>query len=118
MSHFLNETAPLFGYGFLGIVFMIFSKVNDLNKKPENDALDFWGVMSKFFKKEWAAYGASLTIVLIASLTHDEWIVWFSADGKLGQLVEVPLGAKLGMVLYGMVGHYFLYKYWLGKMDK
>ncbi len=117
-SHFISETLPLFGFGCLGILFMVFSKINDLNHKPENDNLNFWGTTAKFFRREWAAYGASLTLILLASFTHDEWLVWFSPEGKIGKIVEVPLGVKLGMALFGMVGHYFLYKFWLGKMDK
>lgn len=118
MSHFLTETLPLIGFGSLGILFMVFSKINDLNKKPENELLTFNQTMNKFFKKEWAAYGASFTTVLIASMTHDEWLVWFSPEGKLGKLSEVPIGVKLGMVCFGMIGHYILYKFVLGKLDK
>jgi hypothetical protein len=118
MSHFLTETLPLIGFGSLGILFMVFSKVNDLNHKPENDLIDFKQVMRKFLTKEWAAYGASFTTVLIASMTHDEWLIWFSPDGKLSKLAEVPIGVKLGMVAFGMVGHWVLYKFVLGKLDK
>lgn len=119
MSHFITETVPLIGFGSLGILFMVFSKINDLNKKPENDALTFNQTMSKFFKKEWAAYGASFTTVLIAAFTYDEWLQWFDPeDGKLSKLAEVPIGVKLGMVLFGMVGHYLIYKFVLGKLDK
>lgn len=118
MQHFLTETFPLLLFGFGGIVFMMFVKINDLNKKPENDSLTFKQTMEKFFKKEWASYGASATLVLITAFAHDEWIVWFAPGGKLGKLVEVPLGIKLGMVLWGAIGHYLLYKFWLGKLEK
>jgi hypothetical protein len=118
MSNFISETLPLIGFGSLGILFMVFSKVNDLNNKPENDGLNFKNVLSKFFKKEWAAYGASFTTVLIAAFTHEEWLVWFQPEGKLSSLATVPVGVKIGMVLFGMVGHYLIYKFVLGKMDK
>lgn len=118
MNHFITETLPLVGFGMLGIIFMVFSKVNDLNQQPENDALNYKQVLYKFFRKEWASYGASVTLVFMASLTHDEWLTWFSPEGKLSKLVEVPIGVKIGMTLFGMVGHYFIYKFWLGKMGK
>ena len=111
MHHFISETLPLVGYGLLGIFFMVFSKINDLNHRPENDLLTFKQTMYKFFRKEWASYGASIILVLIASLTHDEWLVWFSPEGKLGKLAEVPIGIKIGMVVFGMVGHFVIYKY-------
>jgi len=118
MSHFITETLPLVGFGCLGILFMVFSKINDINKKPENDQWTFNQTMKYFFRKEWASYGASITTVFIAAFTHDEWLVWFSPDGKLSTLAEVPIGVKLGMVVFGMVGHYLLYKFVLGKLDK
>lgn len=118
MSHFITETLPLIGFGSLGILFMIFSKVNDINKKPENDLFNFKQILAIFFKREWAAYGASFTTVVIAAMTHDEWLIWFSPEGKLSKLSEVPIGVKLGMVCFGMVGHYILYKFILGKLDK
>jgi hypothetical protein len=118
MSHLISETLPLIGFGLAGILFMVFTKINDLNKKPENDLLSFNQVMSKFFRKEWAAYGASVTLVFITAFSHDEWITIFAPDGKLGKIVEVPFGVKLGMVFWGAVGHYVLYKFWLGKMEK
>ena len=118
MNHFFTETLPLITYGLLGILFMVFAKINDLNHKPENDKLNFGQTMSKFFNKEWASYGASVTLIVIASLTHEEWLVWFSPDGKLGRFAEVPIGVKLGMVMFGMIGHYLLYKFVLGKLDK
>ena len=117
MNHFIQETLPLILFGLSGILFMVFTKINDLNHKPENDALTFKQTMKKFFRKEWASYGASVTLVFIASCTHDEWMVWFTT-GKLSKIVEVPLGVKLAMVAFGMVGHYLLYKFWLGKLDK
>lgn len=118
MSHFIHETLPLIEFGVGGIALMMFSKINDLNHKPENDLLTFGQTMNKFFKKEWASYFASITLVIIAAATHDEWIVWFRPGGKLENVTEVPLGVKLCMTLFGMIGHYILYKFLLGKLDK
>lgn len=118
MNHFVESTLPLIGFGLAGILLMVFSKINDLNHRPENDLLSFNQVLSKFFRKEWASYGASVTMVCIAAFSHDEWIKWFVKGGKLESVVEVPLGVKLCMTLFGMVGHYFLYKFLLGKLDK
>ncbi len=118
MNNFVTETLPLIFFGISGIVFMVFTKINDLNHKPENDALNFSQTMNLFFRKEWASYAASVTVVLIASLTHDEWLQWFAPDGKLAAVASVPIGVKLGMVMFGMVGHYLLYKFVLGKLDK
>ena len=119
MTHFFSDTLPLIGFGLSGILIMILTKINDLNHKPENNDKNFKDIMSQFFKKEWAAYGASVTVVVLASLTHDEWLPMFSEGGKLSGFIEnVPIGVKVGMIFFGMVGHYFLYKFWLGKMDK
>lgn len=117
MNHFIAETLPLFGFGIAGILLMMFTKINDLNHKPENDLLSFSQTMKQFFRKEWASYGASVTLVGIASFTHDEWLVWFTS-GKASAVIDVPLGVKLAMAFFGMAGHYFLYKFWLGKLDK
>lgn len=117
MNHFVTETLPLITFGLAGILLIIFSKINDLNHKPENDALSFGQTMQKFFRKEWASYAASITLVCIAASSHDEWIGWFTT-GKLSNVVEVPLGVKLCMTLFGMVGHYAIYKFLLGKLDK
>lgn len=117
MQHFIKETLPLILFGLSGIVFMIFTKVNDLNHKPENDALNFRQTLKKFFRKEWASYGASVTLVFIAAFSHDEWLLWFTT-GKLSTIIEVPLGIKLAMACFGAMGHYLLYKFWLGKLDK
>jgi hypothetical protein len=118
MHHFATETLPLIAFGILGIMVMIFVKINDLNHKPENDLLNFNDVLRKFFRKEWASYAVSITIVIIASFTHDEWMVWFKEGGKLNSIVDVPLGVKLCMALFGAVGHHLMYKFWLGKLDK
>lgn len=119
MNHFLTDTLPLIGFGLGGIILMMFIKINDLNQKPENNDKNFADVMRLFFRREWAAYGASVTLVVLTSLTHEEWLPWFADGGKLSGLVEnVPLGAKVGMIMWGMMGHYLLYKFWLGKMDK
>jgi hypothetical protein len=118
MNHFLNETLPLLLFGCGGILIMILAKINDLNHKPESDGLNFWDVLRKFFAKEWASYAASFVVVLVTASSHDEWLQWFAPDGKLSKLAEVPLGIKLGMVMFGMVGHWLLYKFVLGKMDK
>ena len=94
MSQFAASTLPLILFGLAGILFMVFSKVNDLNHKPENEFLTWRQVLSKFFRKEWAAYGASITLVCIGAASHDEWIGWFKEGGKLENVVEVPLGAN------------------------
>lgn len=113
MNHFLTETLPLFGYGFLGVMIMALVKMNDINKM--NDQYTFKIVVNKFLSREWPSYSLSLVIVLVTCLTHDEWIVWFQDGGKLANVADVPLGVKLAMVLWGIVGQYFLYKV-LGKM--
>jgi hypothetical protein len=118
MSHFIQETLPLLLFGLAGVFLMVFVKINDLNHLPENDLLTWRQTVSKFFRKEWASYGVSITIVCITSFSHEEWILWFKDGGKLASIVDVPLGAKLAMSLFGAVGHYLLYKFWLGKLDK
>lgn len=117
MSHFVSETLPLISFGLAGILLIIFKKINDLNKKPENDLLTFSQTMQKFFRKEWASYGMSITLILICAFTHDEWIRWFEAGGKLEQVAEVPLGVKLCMTMFGFSSQYICY-FILGKLDK
>lgn len=118
MNHFINDTLPLILFGLSGILIMVLVKINDLNHKPETDGKSFSQVMSLFFKKEWASYCASLVIVLLTSFSHDEWLKWFEDGGKLASVAYVPIGVKLGMAGFGMLGHYFLYKFVLGKLDK
>lgn len=114
MNHFIHQTLPLIEFGLGGILLMILVKVNDLNHLPENDLLTWRQVISKFFRKEWASYFASITLVVISACSHDEWLIWFTS-GKLSELTSgIPLGVKLAMTLWGMIGHYLLYK-WLSK---
>jgi len=113
MSHFLVETLPLFGFGFLGVLGMAFVKMRDINDM--NEDYTFKITFNKFMQREWPSYGLSLVIILLTSLTHEEWIVWFAPDGKLGKITEVPIGVKLGMAAWGALGQYFIYKKW-GKM--
>lgn len=116
--HFLSETLPLIVFGLAGIMVMILVKINDINHRPETDNLNYGDVLKIFFKKEWASYAVSILLVLITAYTHDEWIIWFTS-GKLSSVVgDVPIGVKLAMVLWGMIGHYLLYKYVLGKLEK
>lgn len=113
MHHLLNETLPLFGFGFLGVLIMAVVKMNDINKM--NDHYTFKIVINKFLSREWPSYLLSILIVFVTCLTHDEWISWFEDGGSLSKVAEVPIGVKLAMVLWGISGQYFLYKI-LGKM--
>ena len=117
MNHFIAETLPLFGFGLAGILIMLFTKINDLNHKLENEALSFNQTMTKFFRREWASYCVSLLIVGAASCSHDEWLPLLTS-GKASAIIDVTLGVKMGMLFFGMMGHYFLYKFFLGKLDK
>ena len=114
MSHFLIETLPLFGFGFSGVLIMAFIKMNDINNR--NESYTFKIVFHKFMSREWPSYGLSILVVLIASLTHDEWLKWFTT-GKLKDIIEVPVGVKIAMILFGIVGQYFIYKKF-GKLAK
>lgn len=113
MSHFLTETLPLFGFGFLGVLIMALVKMNDINKM--NDQYTFKIVVNKFLSREWPSYVLSIVIVFATCTTHEEWLVWFKDGGALSKVAEVPIGVKLAMILWGVVGQYFLYKM-LGKM--
>lgn len=104
--HFITETLPLIGFGALGILLSMFIKINDINKA--NDNYTFNQVIGMFFHKEWASYGASFTVVLIAAFTHDEWL---KNDQFMGYV-------KLSAVAFGFLGQHLLYKFWLGKMEK
>lgn len=113
MSHFLIETLALFGFGFLGVLIMAFVKMKDINDM--NDEYTFSITFNKFIGREWPSYGLSIVIILATCLTHEEWLVWFEPGGALGKLSEAPIGVKIGMIGWGALGQYFIYKKW-GKM--
>jgi hypothetical protein len=113
MQHFLIDTLPLFGFGFLGILIMAFIKMKDISDM--NETYNFKMAVDKFMSREWPSYGLALVIIFTTALTHDEWLVWFERNGRLASLSEVPLGVKLSMVFWGCLGQYFIYKK-IGKM--
>lgn len=113
MSHFLTETLPLFGFGFLGILIMAFVKMKDINDMVEDYTFSI--VFNKFIQREWPSYGLALVVIIATSLTHDEWLTWFTDGGALSKFAEVPIGVKIGMIGWGCLGQYFIFKKW-GKM--
>jgi hypothetical protein len=116
MNHFITDTLPLIVFGLTGVMITILIKINELNHRPENDAVTFQQILRKFFHREWAAYGTSVLVVLATAFSHDEWLVWFSTGGRLN--IGVPIGIKIAMIAWGMLGQWLLYKFVFGKIDK
>lgn len=112
MSHFITDTLPMIGFGIAGILVMAFIKMNDINNR--NESYTFGIVWNLFLRREWPSYGLSIIVVFITAFTHDEWIVWFTGE-KIK--IDVPIGVKLGMVVWGAFGQYLIYKRF-GKMAK
>lgn len=92
---------------------MAFIKMNDINNRSESYTFRF--VANKFIQREWPSYGMAITVILIAALTHQEWLPIFTA--KVQEKYHIGLGIDLFMVLIGCLGQYFIYKR-LGKMAK
>lgn len=115
MKHLEQITLPLFGYGVLGILIMAFAKMIEINSSSKDHS--FKGVFKKFITKDWPAYGMSILIMIGLVLTHDEWMSLKDSendavDGKIKALAGMP---KLFMIFSGMILHWAIYKYWLGK---
>lgn len=109
----IQHSSALFGFGLLGVIVMGFIKMNDINNR--SDSYTFRFVANKFIQREWPSYGLAITIILIASLTHEEWLPIFTS--KVQDKYHIGLGVDLFMVLFGCLGQYFVYKR-LGKMAK
>lgn len=113
MQDMIQHSSVLFGFGLLGVIVMAFIKMNDINQR--NETYTFRFVFNKFIQREWPSYGLAITVIIIAALTHGEWLAIFTQ--KVKERYNIGLGVDLFMVLFGCVGQYFIYKK-LGKMAK
>ncbi|MBL7737577.1 MAG: hypothetical protein JNK14_00025 [Chitinophagaceae bacterium] len=115
MNHFVDQTLPLFGFGFIGILIMAFVKMNDINQMNENYTFSI--AFHKFISREWPSYGLAIVVVFATALTHEEWMRLLKS-GKLSidQTISIIGGyLKLSMIAWGALGQYFIYKRF-GKM--
>ena len=111
----LFDVLKIMGIGVLAIAAVILVKIQDITN--ENPNLDFKQVGRLFMKKATASYLASITILLVYALTHDEWAVAFTGPESNG-LVHRILGLQMVMAFFVAGGmQWGIYKFFLKKVD-
>jgi hypothetical protein len=116
MHNELSEIVGIIGCGGLGISAAMFLKMQDITNA--NDNLNFKQVAALYFKKAWASYGASLTVVVLYSVTHENWIEIFTGEKDSHSIVQKITGMVMIMgALVGFVMQYGYYRFFLKKAD-
>jgi hypothetical protein len=89
MNEFL-EVLGIFGCGVLGTSFIMFLKMQEICNA--NDLLNFRQVMMLYFKKCWATYAASLIMIVLYAVTHEDWIKIFTKKPDAHSVVTEYIG--------------------------
>lgn len=110
------EIIGVIGSGMLGISFVMFIKMQEIC--DANDNLNMRQVATLFFKKCWASYGASFTVVVFYAITYENWIKLFTdvknPTSTMSQVMSMIMLVSGGI---GALVQYGAYKILLKRLD-